>query len=309
MNQNQTYREEVDGQFMWSPKRQKNEARSQFYDNMLEVTPGDIVFSFRNARISAIGMVMGRAEEGAKPDFHTSPASWSQDGWVVPVFYAEFEHPIRPADHMAQIGPLLPQKYSRLQANGRGLQSVYLASLTDELGEVLVDLTGVDLDLFQAAANPAGAEQRDIEEVLHSVPEAATEIDQLVKARRGQGVFKQRVQQIEPGCRVTGTAAAAHLRASHIKPWRDASNDERLDGNNGLLLAPHVDHLFDRGWISFADDGALLVSKYLEPGLLESWGISYPRNVGAFAAEQCVYLEFHRDRVFERSAAAPLSAG
>ena len=306
VNQNQTYLEEVEGQFMWSPKRQKNNARSQFYDNMTEVEPGDVVFSFRGARISAIGIVMGPAETGAKPDFRSSPESWSQNGWVVPVVYAEFDSPIRPAEHMARIAPLLPPRYSPLLLNGKGLQSVYLAALSDELGQLLVELTAADLDAVLAAADPAAAEKRDVEELVSTNPEAApTEIDQLVKARRGQGVFKQRVQQIEPCCRLTGTSSAVHLRASHIKPWKKSTNAERLDGNNGLLLAPHVDHLFDRGWISFADDGQLLVSKHLESGLLEAWGIGQPVNVGAFAATQGVYLEYHRQIVFEKAATKP----
>jgi predicted restriction endonuclease len=51
-----------------------------------------------------------------------------------------------------------------------------------------------------------------------------------------------------------------HLRASHCKPWRDSSNEERLDGENGLLLRPNADHLFDRGFIGFEDNGDVLVS-------------------------------------------------
>lgn len=69
VNQNQTYRAEVRGSFMWSPKRNANGARNQFYDNMREVSPGDIVFSFCDTRIKAIGVVTGGAQTGPKPDF------------------------------------------------------------------------------------------------------------------------------------------------------------------------------------------------------------------------------------------------
>src|SRR5262249_28817324 len=69
VNQNQTYRAEVRGSFMWSPKQNANGARNQFYENMREVSPGDIVFSFCDTRVKAIGVVTGGAQTGPKPDF------------------------------------------------------------------------------------------------------------------------------------------------------------------------------------------------------------------------------------------------
>jgi putative restriction endonuclease len=87
-----------------------------------------------------------------------------------------------------------------------------------------------------------------------------TEREALIVARRGQGLFKERVMQIERACRITGVDNLVHLRASHCKPWRDSDNSERLDGQNGLLLTPSIDHLFDRGFISFGGDGALIIS-------------------------------------------------
>jgi predicted restriction endonuclease len=73
-----------------------------------------------------------------------------------------------------------------------------------------------------------------------------------------------------------------------------------VDGANGLLLAPHVDHLFDRGFISFTGDGDLLVSKQLNPNVLERWSISLPRNVGAFRSKQQEFLEYHRDVILQK---------
>jgi putative restriction endonuclease len=61
--------------------------------------------------------------------------------------------------------------------------------------------------------------------------------------------------------------------ASHIKPWCESTNEERLNGENGLLLTPSIDHLFDRGFISFEDNGELLISDvaHKESGG-EKWG-------------------------------------
>jgi hypothetical protein len=86
---------------------------------------------------------------------------------------------------------------------------------------------------------------------------------------------------------------AGHLRASHCKPWRDSTNEERLDGENGLLLTPSIDHLFDRGFISFRSDGRLLVSPVAHVSSLERIGVhvSRPINVGAFTERQRHFLE------------------
>lgn len=87
-----------------------------------------------------------------------------------------------------------------------------------------------------------------------------TDRQQIIRARRGQGLFRDRVRRVERACRITGVENPEHLIASHCKPWRHSTNEERLDGENGLLLTPSIDHLFDGGFISFENDGRLLVS-------------------------------------------------
>ena len=82
----------------------------------------------------------------------------------------------------------------------------------------------------------------------------------IIRVRKGQGLFKDRVSQIESRCRITGVQNPVHLIASHCKPWRDSSNEERLNGENGLLLTPSIDHLFDRGFIDFEENGRLIIS-------------------------------------------------
>jgi hypothetical protein len=142
VNQNQTYRAEVRGSFMWSPKQNANGARNQFYENMREVSPGDVVFSFCDTRIKAIGVVTGGAQTGPKPDFGAAGANWSREGWFVPVDYCVLSNQIRPKDHAAILRPFLPAKYSPLQESGDGLQSVYLAELPQPLADALIGLVG-----------------------------------------------------------------------------------------------------------------------------------------------------------------------
>src|SRR4051794_10568896 len=109
------------------------------------------------------------------------------------------------------------------------------------------------------------------------------------------------VPSTEPGGR--SVQNPVHLVASHCKPWRDSSNEERLDGENGLLLTPSIDHLFDRGFIGFEDNGDLLVSPVAHRDSLARMGVdpARVRNVGLFSEGQRRYLAYHRDSVLLRS--------
>jgi hypothetical protein len=126
-----------------------------------------------------------------------------------------------------------------------------------------------------------------------------TEREAVIVARRGQGLFKQRVMQVENRCRITGVTNPVHLRASHCKPWRDSSNDERINGENGLLLTPTVDHLFDRGFISFEDSGVVIISPVAHTLSLNRMGVATDHviNVGTFTQGQKEFLDYHRESV------------
>ena len=85
---------------MWSPKTRADGARNKFYDNMLDVHPGDVVFSFCDTRIKAVGVVTQQAVPSPKPDFGSAGAAWSAEGWLVTAEFSVFDHPIRPKDHI-----------------------------------------------------------------------------------------------------------------------------------------------------------------------------------------------------------------
>ena len=305
VNQNQTYKNEVPGGFLWSPKVKANGAKNKFYDNMCEVTAGDIVFSFCDTRIKAIGVATGVAQSSPKPDFGNAGAEWSNDGWLVPVEFAELSSAIRPKDHIDLLRPHLPPKYSPLQETGDGLQSVYLALVPDSMAIVLQELIGSEYSsafghlINEIDSSDDASDAHDVA-LQGRTDIGATEKIQLVKARRGQGVFKANVRLNETGCRITGITDPLHLRASHIKPWSKSTDIEKLSGCNGLLLAPHVDHLFDKGLISFEDDGKMLVSPSLEGNVMEKWGIPPQLNVGIFKPEQNIFLAYHRSTVFKK---------
>jgi len=153
------------------------------------------------------------------------------------------------------------------------------------------------------------------EEVVIAPVEAAAAVQEttkkkLVEVRTKQRLFRERLIGFEKGCRLTGIEDLRFLRASHIKPWASSQDDERVDGQNGLLLTPHADLLFDRGWISFENNGRLLVASELPQEVRNAFGLSLrpSRRYGAFEQRQQDYLAFHRDVIFGREAKKIISA-
>jgi hypothetical protein len=319
VNQNQTYKQEIQGGYLWSPKRNANGARNPFYESMREVSPGDIVFSFVDTRIAAIGIARSYCWESPKPqEFGSAGQNWENIGWKVRVQFVPITNRVRPKDHIEVLRPVLPVRYSPLQLNGNGIQSVYLTEVPLLFAEVLAGLIGEEAafiargeaipEMEQHGVQPLGddldAWEHRLEAQVESDPRVReTEKEALVRARRGQGLFKDRVMAIESRCRITHVDNPVHLVASHCKPWRDSTNEERLNGENGLLLTPSIDHLFDRGFIGFEDSGMLIISPVAHRPSLARMGIETQRvvNVGGFSEGQRKFLDFHRSSVLLRA--------
>ncbi len=139
------------------------------------------------------------------------------------------------------------------------------------------------------------------DEAVMALPDLPwTEKTAVIKQRLAQSLFRRRLGATQRSCRVTGISDRAHLRASHVKPWRDCSASERQDPNNGLLLAPHIDHLFDQGYLSFEDDGSVIVSKHLSRTVIMAWGLDGVDKVAPFSVEQAKFLAHHRKHVFKK---------
>ncbi len=307
VNHKQTAREELGGGFLWAPKREANGARSQFYDNMRRAEPGDVVLSFSGGMIGHVGKVQDFARPALKPtDFGTAGENWSQDGWLLPVVWQALPAPVHPKTRINKLGPLLPLKYSPIHPiSGNGNQKAYLAEISRPAFELLI-VGAQEIVDAPIGANAAIDVLRTADDTIERALESDASLDtttrrQSILARQGQGIFRLRVTELESACRLTGVRNLALLVASHIKPWRACKTAvERLDGANGLLLAPHVDRLFDRGLIGFEPSGRVLLSSYLDPLDLGRLGLreACSRNCGAFHERQSHYLRFHLQNVF-----------
>lgn len=308
VNHKRTHRQELDGEFLWTARRRQGGADNESSNNMSRIMPGDVVFAFSvgGGTLRAVGVALERAREAPNPLEIVAPRRLSsgQRGWYVTVRFAELSRPWQPKDHAAELARLLPERHSPLRASGDVNAAIYLAAMPRKLATAVRRLVGDEIDvLVEQIIQRAGAH------FLDDVAEAAllqrTDLQpdvkhDLLQARRGQGVYRANLESVETACRLTGLLDRRHLRATHIKPWRKANDAEKLDGCNGLLLSPHLEHLFCRGYISFSDAGELLVSRNLNPAVLDKWGVRLPRHVDGFQPEQCHYLDYHRREVFER---------
>jgi len=120
----------------------------------------------------------------------------------------------------------------------------------------------------------------------------------IVQSRIGQGQFRLSLIAYWQGCSVTGCSQIEILKASHIKPWRDSTNDERLNIYNGLLLLPNLDACFDIGLISFDDEGKILVSSQLNDTILAQLGINRKMKLLKIEQQHKAFLDYHKQNMF-----------
>lgn len=307
VNHRPSFRREVDGGYLWSPKKDPRGTGSPALDSMTQALPGEVVFSHAEGMMGAVGVITERARAApAPPDMPrgSSRRRPAPVGWLLPVRFEALAAPLVIADHMKQLKVVLPRRQSPLRSRGERNQAVYLTAVPPAMVAVLQDLLGGQLQkIEEQIAIETDGELGDAamqERIWQRTDLEHRDKRQLISARFGQGVFRENVEGVEKLCRVTGVPDRRHLHARHIKPWRLADDREKLDGCNGLLLSPHADHLFDRGHISFADDGRLLVSRHLNPTVAKAWGLDRAHPPRSFRPEQRAYLDFHRRYVFEK---------
>ncbi len=290
---------------LWVPLRGHKGEKDDPSHAIRQVRAGELLFVFLEHAVGGIGVALGSAFAAPSAPRPTGSGRLaSHAGWQLPVRFFELAVPLTPKLHMAALKPLLPATQSPLRPTGVRNPAVSLAPVSAELAAVLRRLLAGQLEevegQIRAAVGSELADDWSESAIRRRTDIVAANKQQLIRARRGLGAFRSNLENFESSCRVTGVLDRRHLRACHIKPWNASDDAEKLDGCNGLMLSPHVAHLFARGYISFADDGELLASEHLNPAVLQSWGLRLPLNVGAFLPRQRVYLDYHRREIFDK---------
>lgn len=310
VNHPQASRAEIEGSYLWFPaKAGRSKARSEAQKNIQRLAPGDVVLSCVDGVLDAVGVVAGVAGEAPRPVDPGVESVPGEDapGWMVRAQFMRLSSPLSAADHMARLGQVLPRKHAPLLATGASNHHMPLAAVPPAMQSAVAELLAGELErivetLTEAAGRNLAEDAVELRIQQRSDIEPARKVE-LLKARNGQGSYRRNVEEYENACRLTRVLDRRHLLAVHIKSWSDCNDSEMLDGANGLLLSPHVAHLFERGYIAFADDGQVLLSQELNPVVLANWHIDIASNVGEFQPAQCHYLDFHRREVFQQHGA------
>lgn len=186
-----------------------------------------------------------------------------------------------------------------------GLQLSFTS--TDELSDILQNLkrilfVGMTLNHAEQGDDNENDVLTDVKAILSNQNIQDTEKEILIKARIKQSDYRKRLLAVWDGkCAVTGCAAEKFLIASHIKPWRECKKqaEQCLDENNGLMLIPNLDKAFDLGYISFDDDGKIMLADLCE-ATLKALNITADLKLRKPLNEkQKFYLKFHREQIFK----------
>lgn len=284
VNHSQTHKDELGDGYLWSPKTKSDGRPSWSYNNMKKVKPGDIVFSFAETEVKAIGCATSEAYTASKPVGFSE--TWNQSGWKIDVDFERLNSPFRLKESLDQFRHMLPNKYSPISLNnGNGNQGCYLAHISSNFAEYLIQQSNIIFEIESVDDNSSSTENR------------ATEKLGTVRQRIGQSEFRKRLISIHNSrCQLTGTQIPELLRASHIKPWSDSKGPERLDPHNGLLLASHIDALFDRGLITFTSEGNILFARNDIEDFFKSNQIS--KKIDNLSLNSQKYMKYHNNHIF-----------
>ncbi|KKG07815.1 HNH endonuclease [Methanosarcina sp. 2.H.A.1B.4] len=172
-------------------------------------------------------------------------------------------------------------------------------------------LTYLEKELGQSIPVPKYGIQEDIilqdDNILQEIEDynithkelSETEREAIVQSRIGQGIFRSDLKKYwGEKCAVTGCKLIKILKASHIKPWSHSNNTERLDLYNGLLLIPNLDSVFDKGYISFDDEGKIIISNLLSEDDRIKLDVHSEMRIRKIEEKHIKYLEYHKQEIF-----------
>lgn len=287
-----THRTVIDQHFLWAPKSSVNKVGNEvtrlYWDNVGKVRQGDIIFCCYNQRISFLAIADGNSYTEERP-MSRSFGEWDAIGNRVDVQIVELDRKV----HRDEISSEFIARFnnrstpSLFSAQAR-LNQIYMAHLPADAGMYLLEAVNQTARSEDAFIRAGTAEPAKI---------SPTTREALVMARLGQGKFRADLIKRWGGrCALTGLKNVNLMVASHINSWALSDNIERLDVENGLLLAPHIDRLFDQGLISFSDNGSLQISPALNGDDRVIFGLDRFTKIETLSVKNLFYLERHRRR-------------
>lgn len=196
---------------------------------------------------------------------------------------------------ISQANLISVQSYSRIHDIAEELAEYQVFKERNTIGNQMYSSALSSYQDFLSVACQAQVTE-DIQQIINDVTIDNTEKATLVNTRVGQGRFREELIKYWKGCALTRYKTTEFLVASHIKPWRESNNEERLDRYNGLLLLPNLDKAFDLGYMSFSENGKIKISEFIEA--TDVLGIQNSMMIN-LAKQHQDYMAYHREVVFK----------
>ncbi|MFA0571573.1 Shedu immune nuclease family protein [Vibrio splendidus] len=150
VNHHLSYKDEVSGGYLWTPKTLRNGRPHFSFDLMTKLSVGDVIFSYSDRQIKAIGTVKSSHTEANRPASSDLSFSSQQSGWLVRVGWEKLDNPFFPKEYIEDIAPILPSKRSPLRNNGMANQ-IYLTEISDNLANFITDTLKLHQDALEKA--------------------------------------------------------------------------------------------------------------------------------------------------------------
>lgn len=299
--QGRTYPEEKNLGILWSLQLDTAGNPQHFWERMKEIDEGDRIFHYVKGDIVAISVAKTGYREERKPAIIDLPGSEEENGYLVETDYYEFEKPLTILNAFDEILPLLPIKYSPFQENANGNQG-YLYPCNEELSIKLVELVG-DLNVYEIDEEQLefvmGTVRRTEHDFLTPIL-AETEAEAKTIVRLGHQRFRHELMPLwDHKCALCGIGLTELLQASYAKPWKDSTNSERIDPNNGILLCRNHDALYNNGLIAFDGQGKIHISSSIPEEDYGKLGLNGKMRVNRTEGNK-PFLKWHKRCVFKK---------
>ncbi len=298
--QGQTYQEEKELGMIWSRKQDNGGNLQHSWLRVKDVKIGDRIFHYVKGNLVAISVAKTECQIAQRPSTTPNHDQQGDYGYLVELDYHELEVPIHVRSRFDVILPHLPIKYSPFQTDGNGNQG-YLYPCNEELCIKLVELISdaniyqIDDEQLELAINPV--RQTEHNPFIPMLTQTETEVK--TKIRLGKQKFRRALLPLwAQKCALCEIELLELLRASYSKPWKDSTDFERVDPNNGVLLCSNHHALYKNGLIAFDGQGKLHISTRIPEEDHEKYSVRLKMKI-ARTEQNKPYFKWHKKNVFK----------
>ena len=287
VNQGKTWSEESLGGYLWAPIRDKRGNTPYHWETMRKLKVNDLVLNYSKGFIIGYCRITSDPYDSPIPKEFEVDVQWNNEGIKVDAEYFKFGVKISLSDFYEVCSDQLPRRYSPVNSLLKVNQG-YLYEINESIVHKVFNLAQESLTFENITFN-----------FQDPVFLNETSKESVINIRIGQGLFRRKIlKKWKNKCAVSGCGISSVLIASHILSWSESDNFQRLDEENGILLSPNYDSLFDKHLISFNQNGGIVISKLLSESDLRSLGINGNERIDGLTNANKEYLKIHCSKLF-----------